>query len=122
MMASPNGIDPLLLASAKAKGKRPQFLDNADTERLMNVVLALVQEVGVLRQRLDTVERLLEAGEPVTKANIERFEPTKAEAAERGLWTQEYLNRIFRILQQEREALGANDQYSEEVAEELAKT
>lgn len=121
-MDKANRIDPLLLASAKAKGKRPQFLENADTERLMNVVLALVQEVAVLRQRLDTVERLLEAGEPVTKAGIERFEPTKSEAAERGLWTQEYLNRIFRILQQEREALGANDQYSEEVAEELAKT
>jgi hypothetical protein len=121
-MATSSSIDPLLLASSKAKGKRPQFLENADTERLMNMVLALVQEVSVLRQRLDTVERLLEADQKVTRASIEGFEPTKAEAAERGLWTQEYLNRIFRILQQEREALEANDQYSEEVAEELAKT
>lgn len=121
-MVAGNAIDPLALASAKAKGKRPQFLDNSDTERLMNMVLALVQEVAVLRQRLDTVERLLEADQKVTKDNIEGFEPTKGEAAERGLWTQEYLNRIFRILQQEREALTAGDQSSEEVAEELAKT
>lgn len=121
-MSEAKTIDPLLQASAKAKGKRPSFLENADTERLMNMVLALVQEVSVLRQRLDTVERLLEADQKVTKTSIESFEPTKGEAAERGLWTQEYLNRIFRILQQEREALTANDQYSEEVADELAKT
>ena len=115
-------IDPLLLSSAKAKGKRPFFFEDEDTERLMNIVLALVQEVAVLRQRLDTMERLMEAGEPVSRASIEDFEPSKPVAAERGLWTQEYLARIFRILQQEREALSAKDQSSEDVAEELAKT
>ena len=114
-------IDPLALSSAKAKGKRPQFLADMDVERLLNITLALVQEVSVLRARLDTVERLLEKGEPISKAAIDGFEPTKAEAAERGAWTQEYLNRVFRILQQEREALQAKDQASEEVAEELAK-
>lgn len=119
---STSTIDPLALSSAKARGKRPTFLKDPDVERLTNIVLALVQETSVLRQRLDTVERLLEAGQPVTKASIEGFEPTKQEAAERGLWTQEYLNRVFRILQQEREAVSSQDQSSEEVAEELAKT
>ena len=51
--------DPLLLAGAKAKGKRPWFLDEPDIERVMNITLALMQEVSVLRERLDTVERLL---------------------------------------------------------------
>lgn len=114
-------LDPLALSSAKAKGKRPYFLENQDTERLMTIVMALVQEVSVMRERLDTVERLLEQNEVVTRDDIEQFVPTTSQADERGAWTQEYLTRILRVIQQEREALVANDQSSEEVADELAK-
>ena len=114
-------LDPLALSAAKAKGKRPFFLDNQDTERLLNVTLALAQELAVMRERLDTVERLLEKSGSVSRNDIEAFSPTTAEAAERGAWTQEYLVRIFRILQQEKEALDADDQSSEDVADELAK-
>ncbi len=115
------GIDPLALSSAKAKGKRPYFLGDPDVERLMTIVMAVAQEVSVLRERLDTVERLLDKNGTISRSDIENFEPTKAEADERGAWTQEYLNRILRILQQEREALAAKDQSSEDIAEELAK-
>lgn len=114
-------INPLAQSSAKSKGKRPYFLENQDTERLMTIVMALVQEVSVVRERLDTVERLLERNEIVTREAIEEFVPTTAEADERGAWTQEYLTRILRVMQQEREALTANDMSSEDVAEELAK-
>lgn len=114
-------LDPLALAGAKAKGKRPFFLENPDTERLMTIVMALAQEVSVMRERLDTVERLLDRKGTISRADIDSFEPTKQDADERGAWTQEYLARILRIFQQEQEALSANDQYSEEVAEELAK-
>lgn len=115
-------LDPLLLAGAKAKGKRPWFLKDPDTERLMNITLALAQELAVTRERMDTIERLLARGETVSKESIEAFSPTKAEAAERGLWTQEYLARIFRILQQDREALDRGDEESsEDVADEFAK-
>ncbi|MEM9705277.1 MAG: hypothetical protein AAF850_04280 [Pseudomonadota bacterium] len=115
-------IDPLLLAGAKAKGKRPFFLENPDTERLMTIVMAVAQELAVVRERLDTVERLLEEKGSVTRADIEAFAPSKNAADERGAWMQEYLARILRVLQQDREALDANDQYSEDVADELAKT
>lgn len=114
-------IDPLALAGAKAKGKRPYFLENRDAERLMTIVMALAQEVAVMRERMDTVERLLARNKTVSRADIENFAPTKAEAEERGRWTQEYLARILRILQQEREALASDDPSSEDVAEELAK-
>jgi hypothetical protein len=114
-------IDPLALAGAKARGKRPYFLDS-DVERLTNIVLVLVQELAVTRERLDTIERLLERTGAMTREDIERFEPTRAEADARGAWTQEYLARVFRILQQEREAIArAGEPTSEEVAEELAK-
>lgn len=116
-----SGIDPFSLSSAKAKGKRPYFFEDPEVERLMNIVMTLAQEVSVMRERLDTVERLLERKDAISRTDIENFEPTKKEAEERGAWTQEYLTRILRILQQEREALSTKDQYSEDVAEELAK-
>jgi hypothetical protein len=115
-------LDPLALAGAKAKGKRPYFLENDDSERLLNVVLALTQEVAVMRERMDTIERLLEKKKTISRADIEKFTPTKAQADERGAMMQEYIARIFRILQQEREALDVNDDTSEAVADELAKT
>ncbi len=116
-------IDPLQLAGAKAKGKRPWFLDDPDTEKLMNIVLVLAQEMSVMRERMDTIETLLEQDGAVTKAAIEAFEPTKAQADARGLWTQEFLARVFRILQQDREALQKIDEESsEQVGEEFAKT
>ena len=110
-------------ASAKPAGKRPYFLDPA-VERVMAITMAAVQELGVARQRIDTLERLLEAKGVLAREEIERFEPTAAQAAERGRWTQEYLARVLRILQQEAEAIeasAAGDLYSEEVALEVIR-
>ncbi|MEM9234163.1 MAG: hypothetical protein AAGA69_07990 [Pseudomonadota bacterium] len=113
-------IDPLILAGAKSKGKRPWFFENPDTERVMNITLALMQEVAVIRERLDTVERLLERDGQVTREAINAYSPTKGEADERGAWMQEYIARCLRILQQDREALQA-EASSEDVAEEFAR-
>lgn len=116
-------LDPLLLASAKPKGKRPFFLEHRDSERLLTVVMALAQEVSVMRERMDTIERLLEKKKTISRNDIESFAPTKAQAAERGAWTQEFLVRILRSQQQERESLAAaDDQSSEDIAEELARS
>ena len=115
-------IDPLALAGAKPKGKRPYFLKDPDVERVLAVTMAVAQELAVVRERLDTVERLLES-KGITQADIEAFSPTPQEADERGAWHQEYLARILRIYQQEIEALDKpNEQSSEDVAHELAKT
>lgn len=115
-------IDPLKLAGAKPKGKRPYFLDSQETERVMAITMAVAQELAVMRERLDTVERLLETKGVVTREDIESFTPTKEEANERGAWTQEYLARILRIVQQEIEALdNPNEISSGELAEELAQ-
>ncbi len=109
-------IDPLAQAGEKARGKRPWFLDSQDGERVLNIVMAVAQELAVVRQRLDTVERLLDQNGAVTRADIEAFEPSKEEAEERGAWTQEYLARILRIVQQENEAIVRTDEVSSEQA------
>jgi hypothetical protein len=114
-------IDPLALAGAKPKGKRPYFLKDPDVERVLAVVMAVAQELAVTRERLDTVERLLEA-KGITQTDIEAFQPTPEQADDRGRWHQEYLARILRIYQQEIEALDKpKDPTSEEVGHELAR-
>lgn len=114
-------IDPLKLAGAKPKGKRPFFLKNQDTEKVLAVTMAVAQELAVMRERLDTVERLLET-KGISQEDIENFTPTKAQAEQRGAWTQEYLARILRIYQQEIEGLDKpNEPSSEEIGHELAK-
>ena len=44
----------------KAKGKKPTFFADPQVDKLMAIVMALAGEVSVLRERLDTVERLAE--------------------------------------------------------------
>ena len=109
-------------ASSKPAGKRPYFLD-PQVERVMAITMAAVQELAVARQRIDTLERLLDAKGLLSRDEVEHFKPSPAEAAERGLWTQEYLARVLRILQQEAEGIEASakgDVYSEEVAVEIS--
>lgn len=111
----------LALSSAKPAGKRPYFMDPT-VERVLNILMATVQELAVTRERLDTVERLLEAKGVIARAEIETFAPTADQAAQRGLWMQEYLNRVLRTLQQEAEAAQApGDLASEEVAVEVSR-
>ncbi len=113
--------DALAGASSKALGRRPYFME-PDVERALQVALAAAGELAVARQRIDTLERLLEARGIVTRAEIEAYAPGPDEAAERGLWMQEYLVRVLRVFQQEREALEAQaEASSEEVADELAR-
>jgi hypothetical protein len=116
--------EALARASNKPAGKRPYFLEDREVERVLAITMAVAQELAVARERIDTLERLLEAKGVVARDEIERFHPTADQAAERGLWMQEYLTRVLRIVQQEAEAIDANaagDLYSEEVAVEVSR-
>ena len=103
-------LDVVRLAGAKARGKRPYFLEDADAERVLSIAMAIAGELAVLRQRLDTIEELLETRGTLTREAIEAFVPSPAHAEQRGRWQQEYLARILRILQQEAEAQQRDDE------------
>jgi hypothetical protein len=111
--------EALLASAAKPAGKRPYFLDQ-EVERVLAITLAVAQELAVARQRIDTLERLLENKGVLARDQIDTYAPGADAAVERGMWTQEYLTRIFRIVQQEGEAAVAKgDISSEAVSEEL---
>lgn len=113
--------DALLKASARPAGKRGYSL-TPEVERVLSITMAVAAELAVTRQRLDTVERLLAAGGTIDRNEIENFVPSEEDHAERGLWNQEYVVRILRIVQQETEAVAAAaraERTSEELHQEL---
>ncbi len=99
--------DALREAGAKPAGKRPYFLD-PQVERVLAITMAVAQELAVSRQRADTLERILRAKGLLAEGEIDAFQPDGQAATERALWTQEYLARILRIVQQENEAASAH--------------
>ena len=112
--------DVLRLANAAPSGKRPYFFENADVDRLLAIVWAMAGELAVTRERLDTVERLLEAKQALSRAEIESYRPGPEAARERGRQQLEYLARLLRVLQQEVEAMQRGlDESSEDVAREI---
>lgn len=116
-------IDPIALAGARAKGKRPYFFKDPDVERVLSIAMAIAMEHAVTRQRLDALERLIESKGLLTRTEIEQFKPDAAAEAERGRWMQAYIARVLRIVQQETEALqhGAAEPPLSELIEQMRR-
>jgi hypothetical protein len=66
-----------------AKGQRPNFFDDGSSDTLLAMNVALLTELMVTRERLDTLERLVAAKGLLTREEIERYEPDPAAEAER---------------------------------------
>jgi hypothetical protein len=79
------------------RGKRPHFFDDPAIDQMMTFMLELTTEVSVLRERLDTVERLLERDGAVTRAAIEAYVPEGEVETERAAWRDAYVKRVFRM-------------------------
>lgn len=81
-----------------AKGRRPFFFENAAIDKLLAMVMALTGEVSVLRERLDTHERLAKKGKKATPENIEKYTPDPVVEDAREAVRVASLNRVFRII------------------------
>lgn len=91
------------------KGKRPKIYENQGLDHLMAMTTALVQEVAVLRDRLDLIERVAESKGIVMSEEIESFVLDQEALEARELWRTKYLARIFAIFEQEAAELAAKD-------------
>jgi hypothetical protein len=80
---------------------RPKFLTTPVQDDLLQMITALLGEVVVLRERLDTLERLLERAGSVTRAEIEAFAPTADADTERQVLRDGALARVFSVLNEE---------------------
>ncbi len=95
-------------ALPRAKGSRPVFLETPALDDLLAIVVALAQEVAVLRERADSAERILVQKGVLGAEDIERYQPDQSVDLMREQWRQDYLGRIFRAVKErgEEEAAG----------------
>ena len=114
-------FDWIAAAGRRAKGKRPDYFDDPGLDRLYSMVLAMAAELSALRERNDTVERLLEANGTLRRDDIQAFVPDRAVADERGLATRAYVSRIMRGFQQELEAMETDDPPIQHWVDQLAQ-
>lgn len=116
-------LDWVSLSGAKPKGKRPYFFDDPAVERVLAITMAVAQEVSVLHERLDTIERLLEKNGGLKRTDIDAYTPDPDAAQARAEWTRAYIAKVLRIVQQELEAIAKPEEnYSlDEKAEQLKK-
>lgn len=114
-------LDWVALSGRRAKGKRPEFFDEPALDRLYSTVFALAAEVSALRERQDTIERLLDANGVLRREDIESFVPDREAGDERGLATRAYIARIMRGFQQEVEALDTEDPPIMDVVDRLRR-
>ena len=107
MMNTPENPETPIKLLRTAKGKRPNYFSDPDVDRLLAIIVPLIGEVAVLRDRLDTVERLAEKHDLFAQDEIETFDPSADEQQARDAWREQYLDRVFRITQSELEEITA---------------
>ena len=62
------------------------------------MIVALLGEVSVVKERLDTHERLAAQGKVATPEEIENYAPDEDVEDEREAWRAAMLERVFRII------------------------
>jgi hypothetical protein len=87
----------------KAKGQRPAFFDDPDTDKLVSMLMGLAGEVSVMRDRMDTVERLLGEKGLLTQSDIDNFVPSEDVAMQRAETRDLFLGEITRVITSELE-------------------
>ena len=119
-LQEPENLDPVVMANRRAKGKRPQFLDDPAVERVMSIAMSVAAELAVARERIDTLERLLAQKGILSAADIEAYQPDAKAQTDRNDWGRNYIARVLRVVDQDVQAMaGVQDPSLELVIEEL---
>ncbi|MEI7975774.1 MAG: hypothetical protein RL686_84 [Pseudomonadota bacterium] len=119
-LQEPENLDPVVMANRRAKGKRPQFLDDPAVERVMSIAMSVAAELAVARERIDTLERLLAQKGILSAADIEAYQPDAKAQSDRNDWGRNYIARVLRMVDQDVQAMaGVQDPSLELVIEEL---
>jgi hypothetical protein len=121
-MDKTNPVDYISIAGNKPKGKRPYFFNDPAVERVLNITMAIGMELAVARERVDTLERLLEEKGILSREEISSYTPTSKEIeTQRQQWHSEYISRILRVVQQAQEELENPDKTLQEIADDIDK-
>ena len=70
-----------------ARGHRPEFSSDPQVDKLVSIVMNMAADMSVMRERMDTIERLAAERDLFSSADIDAFEITPEIDAEREKWT-----------------------------------
>lgn len=101
-----------------AKGKRPLYFSDPATDKLMAIVLSLVGELAVTRDRLDALERLLESQSTIGREALDELTFDEEATRERDRDRKDYIRRVMRVVTMELQrpdAEGATAAFSEQL-------
>ena len=106
-----------------AKGKKPQYFSDPAIDKLLSIVMTLAGELSVTRDRLDTVERLIETHELFDRTTIENYEPDEPAQSERDERRRRYIERVLRTVQADLDELTADDppESVEEIMQDISE-
>jgi hypothetical protein len=115
-MSAPNNHKP----QRHAKGKRPQFYATPGLDEAMSMIIVLAQELSVLRDRVDAIERVsAKRGIDLAK-EIESLELDQAALDARELQRQQLFERLYYVARKEADELAQADskqRYEQVIAE-----
>lgn len=80
-----------------ARGKRPDFYAADGVDEVMSMVLVLANELSVVRDRLDSAERVAKGHGIDLAAGIEDLELDQEALEEREARRQDFLSRLFYV-------------------------
>ncbi|HWU03511.1 MAG TPA: hypothetical protein VN222_12295 [Novosphingobium sp.] len=83
------------------KGPKPQYFADPATDKLLTMVLELIGELSVARDRIDTLERLIEQAGLFTMADVDTYLPDEAVNTQRAERRARMLSRVFRASEKE---------------------
>ena len=89
------------MTAKRAKGANPHFFDDPNIDRLLTMFMNMAAEISVLRDRLDTHERVAAAKGAYTPADIEAYEPPDDVRAARDAWRNKFLDRLLKTMEQD---------------------
>jgi hypothetical protein len=106
-----------------ARGKRPAFYAAPGMDKAMSMILVLANEWSVMRDRLDTLERVLAANGVDAPAAIEAYQPDQAVLEEREARRQDFLSRLYYLARKDAADArdGASDEAYRSTIEDIAK-
>lgn len=78
-----------------AKGKRPTFYNAPGMDHAVAMILVLANELSVLHDRLDSVERVAKASGLDLAAGVETLVLDQESLEAREAWRQSFLERIY---------------------------
>jgi hypothetical protein len=90
-----------------AKGRKPLYFSDPAIDKLLWMTMTLMEELSVTRDRLDTVERLLEGKRILRRRDIESYVPPAAAGSERASRRAAFVERVMRVVEAELEEVAA---------------